>query len=214
MLPIISMLMFSQEKSRLVLILVQNFLVVKSHSKGLWLNFDTPAQCNGTAVEWRFCYYVDYSNNDQEMWLRIYRKSGSESYAKEAEDIISRQYTSAADLGKYGALCDGGNPPYCCESFRVNHPIEKNDVIGVCMRETGNFDPLFSVDSNATGYSVYRYVNTNDCDGRGSESFTLSPTAQIQMSDFGLHAHLDTTGKGNVEQLSINYHQKRGGAKY
>ena len=130
------------------------------------------------------------------MWLRIYRKSGRERYTKETEDIISRQYTSAADLGNYGAVCDGGNPPYCCEIFNVNHLIEKNDVIGVCMRETGDIHPLFSVDSNATGYSVYQYDRTSDCDRRGSRRFSLSPRKQIQMNNFGLHAHLDTTGKG------------------
>ena len=129
------------------------------------------------------------------MWLRIYRKSGSETYTRETEDIITRQYTDANDLGNFGAVCDGGDPPYCCETLRVNYPIEKNDVIGVCMRDAGMHDPLYSLDSNATGYSVYQYDDTVDCNKKGDIStFTLSPSYLYQFDNYGLHAQLDITG--------------------
>ena len=91
----------------------------------------------GTAVQWRFCYYVQYSVKDQKAWLR---KTGSESYRRETEDIITQLYTDITNLGDYGAECEG-DPPYCCETLKVSHSIDKNDIIGVCMRDAGQYDP-------------------------------------------------------------------------
>ena len=162
-------------------------------NKGFWLNFDTPAQCGGVAVQWKFCYYVDYSNKDQALWLRVYRKIAS-NYIRVAEDIITRDYYLPGDLTNYGATCDGGNPPYCCENLTVMHAIEKNDIIGVCMRDSGNHDPLYTLDADAPGQKVYQYVDTDDCNKKGDiDMFALSDLSQTPSYEFGLHAYLQVT---------------------
>ena len=139
---------------------------------------------------------MDYTNDDQEVWLRIYRKTaGNGIYTRETEDIITRQYEVVGDLANFGATCDGGDPPYCCETLRVAYPVEKNDVIGVCMRDAGKHDPLYSLDSNAPGYTVYQYLDTDDCNKKGDiQTFTLSPTDLTPLDNFGLHAQLDIIG--------------------
>ena len=90
-------------------------------------------------------------------------------------------------------MCDDGDPPFCCENITINGQVQKNDIIGVCMRNVGNSDPLFSLDEDAPGHTVYHYPNTDDCGGN-SNSFTEmeldSPT-----SGFGLHAYLVVTGE-------------------
>ena len=114
---------------------------------GLWLNFDTPAQCTGTAVQWRFCYYLESTTKSkQEVWLRVYRKSGaSGTYDKEADYTVSVQSGNTND-----AVCDGGTPSYCCDNITVNYQIQENDIIGVCVRDTGGHGPLYSVDEDAS----------------------------------------------------------------
>ena len=175
---------------------------------GLWLNFDTPAQCSGTAVQWRFCYYVVYTDDDHEVWLRVYRKNGSsDTYDRVVEDIIKiKDLRNSADLSnRNDAVCVGESPPYCCENktVTVNYPILQNDIIGVCMRDAGRHDPLYSLDEEApAGYTVYEYPNTDDCNMAGDvvsfvasdESLNLTP-----MPEFGLHAHLNIMGKPLLE---------------
>lgn len=165
---------------------------------GLWLNFATPAQCSGTAVEWRFCYYVQYSDNSQEVQLRVYRKNGIHRYTKILEDRIVRRYEGSRDLATYGASCDRRSPPFCCETLMISHQIQKNDIIGACMTDTGNYNPLYSIDEDAPqNYTVYQYSHTDDCrgDGQVQNFMTFNQDISLQAVDgYGLHAHLSITG--------------------
>ena len=171
---------------------------------GLWLNFATPAQCTGTAVQWRFCYYAVYTDKkEHEVWLRVYRKNdASDMYDKVVENVINRDVTDSGVSNGNGAVCDGGSPPHCCENLTVNHEIQENDIIGVCMRdEGGNHDPLYSLDEEApAGYTVYEYPNTDDCSNNHDgdvDSFEASDPAISLTANpgFGLHAHLSVVGK-------------------
>ena len=175
----------------------------ESSGKGLWLNFATPAQCIGKAVQWEFCYYVQYTDNDQEVWLRVYRKGSSDTYDRVVEDKITRRYQNSGDLVVDGVVCDGGTPPYCCENMTVNHPIQENDIIGVCMRDAGRHNPLFSQDEDApAGYTVYQYGNTDDCNKAGDiNSFEVASVSLIERIGFGLHAHLSIIGKLSIVTL-------------
>ena len=178
-------------------------------NKGFWLNFDTPAQCRGIAVQWQFCYYVDYTNDEQQVYLRVYRKMGA-NYMRVVEDIIKRDYTALGDLTNYAAACDGGDPPYCCENFTVAHAIEKNDIIGVCMRDAGKHDPLYSLDAAAPGQKVYQYMDTDDCNKKGDiNTFALADLSQTPSNDFGLHAYLQVTSeltmKPKIHGIIIHY---------
>lgn len=169
-----------------------------SDDRGLWLNFATPARCSGTAVEWRFCYFVQYSDDSQEMWLRVYRKSGIHRYRKVVDDRIVRQYESSGDLDTYGASCDEGSPPFCCESWTASHQIQKNDIIGACITDTWHYDPLYSIDEDAPeNYTVYQYPDTDDCSGEGRvNSFRIfdQDNALEAFDGYGLHAHLSIKG--------------------
>lgn len=165
-------------------------------NSGLWLNFATPAQCSGTAVAWRFCYYVQFSDSEHEVWLRLYRKTGIGSYTKTAEDIVTRQYERSEDLTTYGATCDEGNPPFCCEDRMVSHQIEKNDIIGVCMRDSKGHDPLFVLDEGApANYTLYDFPDTTDCNNRQGqvENFITSDKMSV-FNGYGLHARLIIAG--------------------
>ena len=160
-------------------------------NKGLWLNFDTPAQCSGTATEWRFCYYFTYDGS-LEARLRVYRKNGDDSYQRAFEDPIQRDYENSGDL-RPG--CNSGSQ-YCCETLTINQPIQKNDIIGVCMSDGSNRKPLYVLDEEVPGHSVYQYPSTDDCSNAGVVmSFTTSDLDQSPNNGFGLNAFLSVTGK-------------------
>ena len=135
------------------------------------------------------------------MWLRVYRKNGaSDTYDKVEENVINRDVTDSGISNMNGAVCVGGSPPYCCENLTVNHEVQENDIIGVCMRDDGGmFDPLYTLDEGApAGYTVYHYPNTDDCRNDGDiDSFEASDpaTSLTAASGFGLHAHLSVVGK-------------------
>ena len=110
------------------------------------------------------------------------------------EDIINRNYENSGDLGNYGATCEG-DPPLCCETLTLTgndmYQIQKNDIIGVCMRDAGKYDPLYSLDEDAPGHTVYQYPSTDDCNKAGDiENFDLGDLDQSPKHDFGLHACL------------------------
>ena len=170
----------------------------ESQERGLWLNFDTPALCNGTAVQWHFCYYVLYSNHTEthELQLRIYRDTASQGkYKKIIEDVVSREYMNKDDLNKYGAVCDEGSPPYCCETLAVNHSIHENDIIGVCMGLSATNIPLD--EAAPTNYTHYLMVE-DECDmGHESGSFQLE-LLKTKLTGFGLHVYLMFTGESGL----------------
>ena len=125
---------------------------------------------------------------------------------KVVENVITK---FSGDLDAYGTVCDSGSPPYCCENVTVNNPIQENDIIGVCMRDSGGHDPLYSLDEGApASYTVYQYPDTDNCNQRDDvDSFIasdpgISLTAQ---TGFGLHAHLSIVGK---PQLVVKTHTR------
>ena len=67
--------------------------------------------------------------------LRVYRKNGVNSYQKVVDnDNRSREYEESDVMSLL--VCDSNS--YCCETLSIiSAQIEKNDIIGVCMRDTG-----------------------------------------------------------------------------
>ena len=125
----------------------------------------------------------------------------SDRYDKVVEDIITREYEVNDDLDMYGADCDGESPPYCCETMAVDYRIQKNDVIGVCMRDSSGRDPLYSLDEGApTDFTVYQYPDTDNCNTRGVVDSFVASDSDISLQSingFGLHAYLNITGEYN-----------------
>ena len=60
------------------------------------------------------------------------------------------------------------DPPYCCENWLVTHRVKTNDIIGVYMRDSGNNDPLYSLDEDAPGHNIHQYVDIDDCNRKGA----------------------------------------------
>ena len=158
----------------------------------LWLNFDTPSQCTGTAVEWRFCYH--YTNARVQAILRVYRRIGVNSYERVVDNVIDRDYRNG---GADTPCVDSNN--YCCETLSISERIEKNDIIGVCMRNTGSRDPLYVLDEEPPpGYSLYEHPAGN-CHGGGGIPNFMETDLNSSPEMFGLHAFLGVTGKKTVE---------------
>ena len=161
-------------------------------NRGLWLNFDTPSQCTGTAVEWRFCYYYQTGDDTLQARLRVYRKNGvTDSFEVVVDKDIDRRYRND---GEVPSSCDRSNH-YCCENMMISAEIEKNDIIGVCMRFSDSWKPLYVLDEEPpSGYSLYKYPSSDRCQENEFDTFTESDLSSSPES-FGLHAILITTGK-------------------
>ena len=121
----------------------------------------------------------------------MYRRSGVNNYEVVVDNDIDRDYRNNGDVP---SSCDTSNR-YCCETLSISAHIEKNDIIGVCMRDTATRDPLYVLDEEPPpGYSLYEYPNSRFCSSSQFDIFTESDLSSSPES-FGLHAILIMTGK-------------------
>ena len=85
----------------------------------------------------------------------------------------------------------------------TNIEIEKNDIIGVCMRDTGGHAPLQVVDEEPpAGLSLYQYTQSIiDCNHADDVQNFIESDLNSSPHSFGLHAFVDVAGKIAVNDL-------------
>ena len=129
---------------------------------GLFLNFESPAQCNGTAKAWQYCYYGK-DITDPFVFAAdfvVYRKTSLNSIVYERVALKS-VVKSPDDLQSTGFHCETVTLEQS-EYFEV----QEDDIIGACLIEDGTQTPINILSRNVDGHGeVYRpNQNTELCD--------------------------------------------------
>lgn len=160
---------------------------------GVFMDFRNTAQCSGTVVAWKYCYYKQNSGTDQlSVKFLVYRQEGlSDTYRAVTESI------SIVDI----SVTTTETTFECRQLILTNQEqfqIEKNDVIGMCISPT-------TADNNAAitllGYSLHSSqvympsnINSDDCEvDMIRDVDTRTDSAHID--DVGLHLSAQINGK-------------------
>ncbi len=121
----------------------------ESRHVGFVLNTQFPAQCNGTAKAWNFCYYGRGTPNATlETDFLSYRPFGSGP--EPAYHLVSstRVVRAATDTG------------FHCESSSLSESeffeVQVGDVIGACLRTDEGYHPIGVLSAFKSGFELQR----------------------------------------------------------
>ena len=129
---------------------------------GLFLNFENPAQCNGTAKAWHYCYYGK-AITDPSVFAAdfvVYRKTSLNS--NEYERVALKSVVKSQD--------DLQSTGFHCETVTLEQSeyfeVQEDDIIGACLIEEGTQTLLNILSHQVLGHGeVYRpNQNTELCD--------------------------------------------------
>ena len=135
-----------------------------SDDDGLFLSVDSPSQCHGNVTQWNFCYRRSSSrSNTHSVQFMIYRQSGNTlSY-----DRLPSSITVFAQDNLDSTSCLS-IPLNSTKQFE----IQPNDIIGVCMRDQGDINPLY-VSSNTRDDAIRVPGINDDCRDNELQSLNL-----------------------------------------
>ena len=156
----------------------------RSAETKIFINFDSPSQCNGTVTAWNYCYIRPQGQEGDRVGVRflVYRESGGGIY----NVLPNSLYTLVAN---YQDL----SPTSQCSSIVLNASlqfrIQENDVASACIIDDGDIRPLYVTNGrsdrayqvNSNGYEMcsnlqLASVNTNSPDVRKRNSLYLEAT--------------------------------------
>ena len=128
---------------------------------GLFLNFESPAQCNGTATAWHYCYY-GRDITDPFVFAAdfvVYRKTSLNS--NEYERVALKSVVKSPD--------DLQSTGFHCETVTLEQSeyfeVQEDDIIGACLIEDGTQTLLNILSHQVNGHGeVYRPHQNTLCD--------------------------------------------------
>ncbi len=131
-----------------------------SSHKGFVLNTQFPAQCNGIAKAWNFCYHgrgTTYPTLATD--FLSYRPIGSGSELAYHLVSSTRVVRAATDLQLSG---------FHCESLSLSESeffeVQVGDVIGACQRSDEGYQPIRVISGFNSGFDLQRRsVNRESC---------------------------------------------------
>ena len=134
---------------------------LQSSRERLFMNFGAPAQCNGTVISWRYCYYNINPDDDcaessddtvsyRSVFL-VYRKIGDSTYAPAPETRKVVTLTPGCSSQRAQLPCQevALSPS---EQFKV----QQNDIIAACLPSVRSIR-VVGEDSSGPSTGVYQY---------------------------------------------------------
>ncbi len=111
------------------------------------MDFAAPANCTGKGIAWNFCFYIDFTSSTtvQKALLFVYRKTGNNTYLKvNGSELTMNVYDQYATEQRY------------CERINLTTPVDilKGDLIGVCLPDQTNVEPL-DIFEDYNGYQLH-----------------------------------------------------------
>ena len=142
-----------------------------STTSGLYLNLESPAQCNGLITTWHYCYYPPSVAGSRSFTVGVWRQ------AAHLYNLVgsSRTITVMAETSLASVIC---GTETLMESDDMS--INVNDFIGVGIPLS---DPLPVVASGASGYRLKRFGDIN--------VMSFGSTTLQDLPDQALHLHAD-----------------------
>ena len=144
-----------------------------STTSGLYLNLESPAQCNGLITTWHYCYYPTDVAGSRSFTVGVWRlNQAAQQYNLVG---INRTISVMAETSLASVIC---GREMLVESDYMS--INENDFIGVSIPPS---DTLPVVASGALGYHLKRFGDIN--------VISLGSTALQDLPDQALHLHAD-----------------------
>ena len=118
--------------------------LTESSKARLFLNFGTPAQCNGTVTSWHYCSYNRYLKDDEECdgpedyisHFLVYRQTGNSTYEPVPGSTKSVTITLRCPS-------DGG---FRCQEVTLSQSeqftIQRNDIVAACLMDSASTNPI------------------------------------------------------------------------
>ena len=141
-----------------------------STTSGLYLNLESPAQCNGLITTWHYCYYPPSAAGSRSFTVGVWRQA-AQQYTLVGS---SRTITVMAETSLASVIC--GTETLMEESDYMS--INENDFIGVIIPPSS---PLPVVASGASDYRLKRFDDIN--------VMSFGSTALQDLPDQALHLH-------------------------
>ena len=167
---------------------------------GLLLDFDSQAECTGTAAVWHYCFYLESSSSyySQVAEFGVYRMQESGNYAR-----VRESHRRVEVHNEYSLLV----PDFICQSITMDEPFSvlEGDLIGACLLNdpTNN---IYALDLLAIADVSHKLHRRNTC--TSSEVDPLSSEWSL-ISRMALHLYLEinyTTVSSTVSPIASTYH--------
>ena len=149
----------------------------------LFLNFESPAQCNGTVTSWRYCYYYDDDDdniedhaNSQQYGAKflVYRRSDSSDSYQPVANSTKLVSVTKSDLNFNSVTC-------LTVTLAANEQfqIQTNDIIAACVIDNNPYRELRIIRRNSDQDSYqYNRMGYEDCTTQQLQ------TVDTQLRDF------------------------------
>jgi len=111
-----------------------------SSAKGLFLDLQNPAPCNGTVTAWNYCFYRLESASDLNYLVDfvVYRRMGSNYQLVESRTVDM----SGPQLARL-------NSDFMCDTISLQQSemfeIREADVLGACLNDEGNDQKMLDI---------------------------------------------------------------------
>ncbi len=161
-----------------------NDTIHRSGQKGLFLNFENRAPCNGTVTAYNYCYY-DTKGEAVATVFMVYRQNrdhytlvdGSWHSVNKTQNQLLQADLSCED-----------EPLEKMQQFQV----EENDIIAACIVDTSNTKRLRVLAENAEGHSLQRVKKSGNSDSCSPSEFNMIAAGNFEeLSEFALHLFAD-----------------------
>ncbi len=135
----------------------------RSNNRKIFMNFESPAQCPGNVTSWRFCYYRNLdnrfeaiSNNREFSALFVVYRRHNDTYIPVPGSV--REKKIEWEVVRESSFHCTNETLQPSEYFE----IQENDIVGACIKDTGDVDPLLIVGtSSESNYYTYQWDRPN-----------------------------------------------------
>jgi len=156
-----------------------------SSAKGLFLDLQNPAPCNGTVTAWNYCFYRIESASDLNYLVDfvVYRRRGSNYLLVESTtvDMSGRQLAAL-------------NSDFMCDTISLQESekfeIREADVLGACLNDEGNNQKMLDILAESVTNTLYV---TDGCTQSVNIPTSIRSNRLTTSPSFALHLFVDVS---------------------
>jgi len=157
-----------------------------SSARGLFLDLQNPAPCNGTVTAWNYCFYRIESASDINYIVDfvVYRRMGS-----------NYQLVESRTVDMSGPQLAALNSDFMCDTISLQESemfeIREADVLGACLNDEGNNQKMLDILAESVTNTLYA---TDGCTQSGINIPTSIRSSGLSTrSSFAIHLFVDVS---------------------
>ena len=157
----------------------------QSSAKGLFLDLQNPAPCNGTVTAWNYCFYRIESASDINYIVDfvVYQRMGS-NYQLVENRTVDMSGRQLRDL----------NSDFTCDMISLQESemfeIREADVLGACLNDEGNNQKMLDILAESVTNTLYV---TDGCTQSVNIPTSIRSRGLTTSPSFALHLFVDVS---------------------